>query len=48
MTDIVNYAIPYGPFGRLANTLLVKKQVQKVFAYREKAIVDLFGRYNSV
>jgi len=48
MTDILNYAIPYGPLGRLANTLLVKKQVEKVFTYREKAIVDLFGAFKEV
>lgn len=45
MTDILNYAIPYGPIGTLANSLLVGKQVEKIFSYREKAIVDLFGKY---
>jgi ligand-binding SRPBCC domain-containing protein len=45
MTDILNYAIPYGPIGRLANTLIVKKEVENIFAYREKAIVDMFGAY---
>ncbi|MES2279538.1 MAG: SRPBCC family protein [Bacteroidota bacterium] len=45
MTDILNYAIPYGPIGTIANKLIVKKQVEKVFAHREKAIVDLFGVY---
>ncbi|GAB3908709.1 SRPBCC family protein [Mucilaginibacter boryungensis] len=45
MTDILNYAIPYGPIGRLANALIVKKKVEDIFSYREKAIVDLFGVY---
>ena len=45
MTDILNYAIPYGPLGTLANKLLVKKQVENIFKYREKAIVDMFGVY---
>jgi ligand-binding SRPBCC domain-containing protein len=44
MNDILNYAIPYGPIGRLANAVFVQKQVKKIFAYREKVIVDLFGR----
>jgi ligand-binding SRPBCC domain-containing protein len=44
MTDILNYAIPYGIFGRLSNTLLVGKQVKKIFGYRVKAVEDLFGK----
>jgi ligand-binding SRPBCC domain-containing protein len=43
MSDILNYAIPYGPIGRLANTIFVGKQVKKIFSYREKAIRELFG-----
>lgn len=45
MTDILNYAIPYGIIGRLSNKLLVGKEVQKIFTYRQKAINDLFGVY---
>lgn len=45
MTDILYYAIPYGPVGTLANNLLVGKQVEKIFSYREKAILELFGEY---
>jgi ligand-binding SRPBCC domain-containing protein len=43
MTDILNYAIPYGIFGRLANTLFVENDVKGIFEYRTKAIEDLFG-----
>ncbi len=43
MSDILNYAIPYGILGRLANTILVEKQIKKIFSYREKAIKELFG-----
>jgi ligand-binding SRPBCC domain-containing protein len=45
MTDVLNYAIPYGPIGRLSNTILVGKQIQKIFDYREKAINEMFGVY---
>jgi ligand-binding SRPBCC domain-containing protein len=45
MTDVLNYAIPYGPIGTIANKVLVRRQVEKVFAYREKAVTDLFGVY---
>lgn len=44
MTDILNYAIPYGPIGTLANKLLVHKKVKNIFTYREKAIAELFGQ----
>jgi len=43
MTDILNYAIPYGIIGQLANSIFVGKQVNNIFSYREKAIKDLFG-----
>lgn len=45
MTDILNYAIPYGFIGRLANSLFVAKEVQSIFAYREKKVEELFGKY---
>jgi ligand-binding SRPBCC domain-containing protein len=43
MNDILHYAIPFGPIGRLTNTIYVGKQIEKIFAYREKAIKELFG-----
>jgi ligand-binding SRPBCC domain-containing protein len=45
MNDILNYAIPYGIIGRLANRLLVEKQVRQIFDYRSKEIDKLFGTY---
>ncbi len=44
MTDILNYAIPYGFIGRIANSLIVAKKVQSIFDYREKAIEGIFGK----
>ncbi|GAA4335742.1 SRPBCC family protein [Mucilaginibacter gynuensis] len=43
MTDRLTYAIPYGAIGTLANSILVKKEVNKIFYYRTKAIEELFG-----
>ncbi len=43
MTDLVHYAIPYGFIGRLANSLIVKNKLKKVFAYRKEVIAHLFG-----
>ena len=43
MKDILNYAIPYGIIGRLGNNVSVGKQIKKIFAYRRKAIEEMFG-----
>ncbi|NNU34287.1 hypothetical protein HK413_09245 [Mucilaginibacter sp. S1162] len=45
MKDILNYAIPYSVIGRMANKLLVAKQIKQIFDYRTKAINELFGVY---
>lgn len=42
MTDILHYAIPFGPLGKIANALLVDKRVEEIFRYREKVISDIF------
>ena len=43
MTDILNYAMPYGIIGRMANAVFVSKKIEKIFEYRRKAVVELFG-----
>ena len=43
MTDVLHYAIPFGAIGRFANAVFVGKQIERIFAYREKAIRELFG-----
>ena len=45
MTDILNYAIPYGFIGRLSNKLLVGKEIKKIFDHRVKAVEAKFGKY---
>ncbi|WP_345328924.1 SRPBCC family protein [Mucilaginibacter defluvii] len=44
MTDRLTYAIPYGAAGTIANKVLVRKKVNDIFSYREKAIEKLFGK----
>jgi len=48
MTDILNYAVPYGPIGTLANKLFVRQEINKIFSFREKAINNLFGVYKEM
>ena len=43
MNDILNYAIPVGVSGRSAHTVLVGKQIKKIFDFREEAIKKMFG-----
>lgn len=42
MKDRVTYVLPLGPLGDLVHPLLVKPQLAKIFAFREKAVNDLF------
>ena len=46
MTDIVTYRPPMGILGALANSLLIKKQLQRIFEYRTVALEKRFGKYN--
>jgi ligand-binding SRPBCC domain-containing protein len=44
MTDILNYAIPFGIVGRFTNKVYVGKKVKDIFDYRVKAVEELFGK----
>lgn len=43
MEDIIDYKLPLGILGQLAHPILVKKQLQKIFAYRETKLEEIFG-----
>jgi ligand-binding SRPBCC domain-containing protein len=45
MTDIVHYKNPLGLLGKLANEWFVKKQLKKIFAYRNNKVEELFGKW---
>ena len=42
MTDRLSYSLPWGWVGRWANSLLVEKEINKIFAFRSKKIKELF------
>jgi ligand-binding SRPBCC domain-containing protein len=44
MIDIVNYAVPMGILGRLMNSVMISKEIDKIFTYREKKVTQLFSR----
>jgi ligand-binding SRPBCC domain-containing protein len=45
MTDIVDYKIPFGFLGDIANSILVKKQLQEIFDYRFKKVEEIYGAF---
>jgi ligand-binding SRPBCC domain-containing protein len=42
MTDIVTYRPPLGFLGSMVNALFIKRQLEGIFAYREKALKKRF------
>lgn len=42
-TDIVHYALPFGPLGSLAHALFVRRRLETIFGYRRQAMTALFG-----
>jgi len=47
MTDIINYALPFDPFSRPINSLLVERKVKEIFKFREKKLGKLFQSVNA-
>lgn len=45
MTDIVTYQPPFGIMGALANSLIIKNQLQQIFDYRTVALEKRFGKF---
>jgi ligand-binding SRPBCC domain-containing protein len=43
MRDLVHYALPLGFLGRMANSILVKNQLNSIFEYRTQKLQNLFG-----
>jgi ligand-binding SRPBCC domain-containing protein len=37
LTDIVEYKAPFGILGRIANALVIRRQIISMFAYRQAA-----------
>lgn len=44
MEDVVDYKIPFGFMGRLAQTLFIKKQLETIFLFRERKMNEIFGK----
>ena len=44
VTDTVTYALPFGPLGRLAHSLVVRRQLESIFRYRSERLPELLDR----
>jgi ligand-binding SRPBCC domain-containing protein len=42
--DRVRYALPFGPLGRLAHALFVRRDLERIFDYRRGAVADALAR----
>ena len=47
MIDIISYSPPLGILGKLANTLIIRRQLEHIFDYRKEAMIRLFGEFQS-
>lgn len=41
--DVVQYELPMGPLGEIANELFVERQMKSIFAFRQKRTIELLG-----
>ena len=44
MTDQVHYTVPFGFLGDLANALVVRPKLDKLFRYRQLVVEEMFGK----
>lgn len=47
MKDIVSYQPPFGILGNIANSLVIKRKLNEIFAYRTKALNQIFKQDES-
>lgn len=45
MTDIVHYKLPLGFLGTIANSLMVRSQLNTIFTFRFKTTEAIFGKW---
>jgi ligand-binding SRPBCC domain-containing protein len=44
MTDRITYEIGWGPVGWLADRWWVRRQLRRIFAFRQRRVEEIFGR----
>ncbi len=43
MTDIINYALPFGIIGYIAYAVLIKNKLKEIFDYRREKFDEIFN-----
>ena len=43
VSDDVEYELPLGPLGRMAHSLVVRRDLERIFAYRRARIAEIFS-----
>jgi ligand-binding SRPBCC domain-containing protein len=41
--DVVHYVLPFGWLGNMVHPFLVTPELRKIFAFRERAVTEIFG-----
>ena len=44
IADHVEYEVPFGPVGKFAHALLLRRQIAATFAFRQRQIARIFGQ----
>ncbi len=44
MSDIISYAPPFSILGDIANQLIIKNKLKEIFDFREKALIEIYGK----
>lgn len=43
MSDLIHYALPFGPLGSIAHALFVRRKLEAIFRFRREELVRRFG-----
>lgn len=43
--DLIHYALPFGPLGAVAHTLMVRRQLDEIFSHRRNVLAEKFGTW---
>lgn len=46
MTDIITYSPPFGILGNIVHPIIIRPNLDKIFAFRKKVLEEKFGKMN--
>jgi hypothetical protein len=46
LSDEVQYALPFGPLGKMVHWMFVRRDVERIFEYRSQKMRELFGSHS--